>query len=336
METPLVTIIIPVFNSEKYLEETLQSVLDQTYPHWECIQVDDGSTDQSPRISRSFTEKDDRFISLKREREPKGVSVCRNIGIEASNGDYLIFLDSDDLLHKENLANRVSFMEKHPKLDFAVFQMQAFGRKNFLVTVQSDDYLKSFLSFDFPWVVTSPIWRSVFLKSLEGFNEKLPVLEDPELHMRALIKKPRFKVMADSEPDCFYRQYKVFGLKKGKKYWNFIKGYATFFDGADIFSGLRHDQLKWMGNGFFRMVLHSTAPFQEEDRKIYRQATIALRRNKVIGPVMAAFSYFMIEMLRICPFRKPENTLKFLWGFTIRPAKFFRELVIPKFRSNAT
>ncbi len=334
METPLVTVVIPVYNSEKYLEETLHSVLGQSYSHWECILVDDGSTDQSPQIAGLFTDKDTRFKFLKRKREPKGVSACRNIGIEASGGDYIIFLDSDDLLHKENLANRVKYMEQHPELHFAVFQMQAFGRKSFPVTVESDDYLKSFLSFDFPWVVTSPIWRSGFLKSLNGFNEKLPVLEDPELHMRALLKAPRFEVLANREPDCYYRQYKVFGLRKDRKYWNFIKGYATFFDESDIFSALSQRQLKWLKNGYFRMILHSTAPFEPEDKKIYKKAVTALKRNKVIGPLTALFSNVMIGLLRICPFNKLEKMLKFLWGFIVHPEKFIRELLIPKLRKN--
>lgn len=330
METPLVTIVIPVFNSEKYLEETLQSVLDQSYPRWECFLVDDGSTDGSIQIIRAHVEKDNRFKFIHREREPKGVSTCRNIGIDASNGDYLIFLDSDDLLHKENLANRVSYMENHPELDFAVFQMEAFGRKQFLVTEKSDDYLKSFLSFNFPWVVTSPIWRSGFLNEMNGFNEKLPVLEDPELHMRVLLKKPKFEVLADNEPDCFYRQYKIFGLKKDRSYWNFIKGYATFFDESGVFSNLNRQQLKWVKNGFFMMILHSTAPFEPEDAEIYRKATTALKRKGVIGPVMAALGSVMISFMRSCPSARMETILKFKWAFLLLPGKFLQELVIPK------
>lgn len=330
METPLVTIVIPVFNSEEYLEETLQTVADQVYPQWECILVDDGSSDRSEHIAQTFSEKDTRFKWFQRDRKPKGVSVCRNIGIEASKGEYLIFLDSDDLLHKDCLSKRVAYMEEHPELDFAVFQMQAFGRKRFSVTEPSDDYLKSFLSFEFPWVVTSPIWRRHFLKKLNGFNEKLPVLEDPELHMRALIEDPHFVVLADSEPDCYYRQYKVYGLKKDTKYWNFIRGYATFFDESDIFSKLNGEQLKWLKSGFYRMILHSTAPFETEDYHIYSKAAIALRRNKVIGPVTSMTSIMMIRLLRICPHHQPEKMIKFIWGFTIRPGKFLRELVIPK------
>lgn len=331
METPLVTIAIPVFNSEKYLEETLQSVVDQDYPFWECILVDDGSTDRSLHIIRSFTQIDDRFKSYQRNRELKGVSVCRNIAIEASKGDYLIFLDSDDLLHQECLSKRVSFMKEYPELDFAVFQMQAFGRKSFPVTLQSDDYLKSFLSFDFPWAVTSPIWKIGFLKKMGGFNEKLSILEDPELHIRALLKKPAYVVLIDHEPDCFYRQYKVFGLIKDRAYWSLIQGYATFFEETDLFPDLNSQQMKWIQNGFYRMILQSTYPFESEDVKIYRQATFTLRRNKVIDPVTTAASNIIIRLLRYCPFQTGEKALKFFWGFIIRPDIFLKELVLPKF-----
>lgn len=93
---PLVSIIIPCYNQGKYLSETLQSVSGQTYPNWECIIVDDGSIDDSAEIAADFVAKDPRFIYV--HKQNGGVSSTRNLGIEVAKGQYIQFLDSDDLL----------------------------------------------------------------------------------------------------------------------------------------------------------------------------------------------------------------------------------------------
>lgn len=97
-----ISIIVPCYNQAQYLDAALQSVLDQTYQNWECIIVNDGSTDNSEEIAKKWTEKDSRFIYLYKENG--GVSSARNLGIEKAKGEYLQFLDSDDFLDKEKLS----------------------------------------------------------------------------------------------------------------------------------------------------------------------------------------------------------------------------------------
>src|SRR5918993_3885046 len=96
-ENPSVSVIIPVYNRVNLVRETLQSVIDQTYADWEAIVVDDGSTDGSYELVIKFAELDHRIKSFRRDRQPKGAPVCRNIGVTKSVGQFLIFLDSDDL-----------------------------------------------------------------------------------------------------------------------------------------------------------------------------------------------------------------------------------------------
>lgn len=119
---PLVSVIIPSYNRDTLIGETLNSIMSQTYTNWECIVVDDGSTDNSIYIIESFCKKDKRFRFYKRHRSPKGAQVCRNIGIENTNGKYTIFLDSDDLLANNCIENRVNYIEKNNGLSFVVFQ----------------------------------------------------------------------------------------------------------------------------------------------------------------------------------------------------------------------
>ncbi|TSB48365.1 glycosyltransferase family 2 protein [Alkalicoccobacillus porphyridii] len=107
---PLVSIVTPVFNSERFLIETVQSILAQTYSNWELFLVDDGSTDQSITIARDFAEKDERIKHILLE-ENQGAAGARNTGIMMANGRYVAFLDSDDLWAPQKLEKQVEFME---------------------------------------------------------------------------------------------------------------------------------------------------------------------------------------------------------------------------------
>ena len=98
MNNFLVSIIVPCYNQAQYFTEALQSVLDQTYKNWECILVNDGSTDHTEEIALEWSKIDDRFVYIKKENG--GLSSARNSGIEIAKGDYLQFLDADDVLNR--------------------------------------------------------------------------------------------------------------------------------------------------------------------------------------------------------------------------------------------
>lgn len=226
--SPLVSIIIPLFNSEQFIKETLESVINQTYENWECIIVDDESSDKSKEIVLKFEIEDSRIKLFNRNRLPKGVSVCRNIGIEESKGKFVIFLDSDDLFSPGCIEERVKYFQSNPDLDFAIFQMETFGSIKVKTTKFKHDYLKSFLECDLPWTVTAPIWRRSFFNKIGGFNEQLNYLEDPEMHIRALLATSNYKVLFNSEPDSFYRQWKKKINDKNNTYYLKLNSYQTF------------------------------------------------------------------------------------------------------------
>ena len=93
--TPLISVVIPAYNAEQFLDETLESVLSQTYENWECIIVNDGSTDNTESIAKKWCEKDARFRYFYKENS--GASDTRNLGIKKARGEYIAFLDADDL-----------------------------------------------------------------------------------------------------------------------------------------------------------------------------------------------------------------------------------------------
>lgn len=104
----LVSIVIPVFNRENVLRETLDSVSSQTYKNWECLIIDDGSDDNSLGIMEFYSNNDNRFIIHKRPSyKKKGASSCRNIGLENAKGKFIQFLDSDDIISSNKIENQV-------------------------------------------------------------------------------------------------------------------------------------------------------------------------------------------------------------------------------------
>lgn len=110
MTKPRITVIIPIYNCESYLTDTLQSVCNQSFTNFECICVNDGSVDNSEKIINQFTGKDKRFTKINQENG--GVSVARNTGMNVAKGEFLFFLDHDDLILADTLHNLLSAAEK--------------------------------------------------------------------------------------------------------------------------------------------------------------------------------------------------------------------------------
>ena len=117
---PLVSVIIPVYNGARFLRAALESVLAQTYRPFEVIVVDDGSTDDSGPIAQSFEEV--RYI----RQANQGVAAARNNGVDTARGEFLAFLDQDDLWAPEKLKLQVDHLQSHPDLGYTLTNQQFF------------------------------------------------------------------------------------------------------------------------------------------------------------------------------------------------------------------
>lgn len=109
---PLVSVITPVYNAEKYVAQSITSVINQSFTNWEMILVDDQSNDKSVDIIKKFVDKDKRIKLLQLE-ENSGAAVARNTAISTATGKYIAFLDSDDMWKPEKLELQLLFMQKH-------------------------------------------------------------------------------------------------------------------------------------------------------------------------------------------------------------------------------
>ena len=128
MNNPLVSVIVPCYNQAEYLPEALQSVLDQDYPYWECIIVNDGSTDNTEDVAKQWATKDHRFKYYSKVNG--GLSDTRNFGIEKSEGAYILPLDADDKISSNYLKEAIKIFINNPKTKLVYSNLVLFGLKN--------------------------------------------------------------------------------------------------------------------------------------------------------------------------------------------------------------
>jgi hypothetical protein len=180
--TPLVSIVIPCYNSARYLAESLESAVAQSYPKIEIIVVDDGSSDATSSIAQSYPVK---YIY----QENSGISAARNAGTLRSKGKYLVFLDSDDRLLPTAVETGVRLLEEHPECAIAVGEHRYIGPDGRVIgrsnkgAVGRDHYLMLLVN-NFIETPCSALHRRSTLATTGGFDETVQVAEDHELYLR--------------------------------------------------------------------------------------------------------------------------------------------------------
>jgi glycosyltransferase involved in cell wall biosynthesis len=125
-----ISVIIPAYNTEEYITDCLTSLQNQTYPHFEALVVNDGSTDRTAEIVGKFSEKDQRFVLINQKN--RGPSAARNRGLEEANGDFVYFMDSDDYIAPETFEKCIKQFQMHSQLDIVLFDAAVVFEKKFL------------------------------------------------------------------------------------------------------------------------------------------------------------------------------------------------------------
>ena len=198
-----VSIVVPCFNQEAFVAEALDSVSSQTYRDWECVVVDDGSTDNSAGIIRSRIGNDTRFIYIRKDNG--GVSSARNLGFALATGDYLLPLDADDKLHPTFLQRVIACFAEHPQTDLVHCKTRLFGARNKIWRLPSYSYEK--LLWQNMLVNSSVFRRDSFARS-SGYSERMAHgFEDWEFYLRLL--NPGSQVRFIDSALFYYRVKKV-------------------------------------------------------------------------------------------------------------------------------
>lgn len=202
------SIIVPLFNNAQTIVATILSVKNQTFKNWECLLINDYSTDDTITIIKRLCSTDRRFKLLDNQRQ-KGANICRNLGIKHCNAEYLIFLDADDVLANSCLQDR------HAMLSNTVTELlisETFFFRTSIETptgvtkcdtIDPDELICSFIAHKIQWTTTGATWKRQFLMGINGWNEAYPRLQDIELNIRALINKP--KIHKTEKADSYYR-----------------------------------------------------------------------------------------------------------------------------------
>ncbi|HEY7545941.1 MAG TPA: glycosyltransferase [Blastocatellia bacterium] len=182
-KTDLVSVIIPCYNQAHFLREALESVIGQTYPHYEVIVVDDGSTDDTQKVSSTF----ERVRCLKQKN--RGLAAARNAGFEASRGSLVVFLDADDRLLPAALEDGINSLDSHPACAFAYGHVRLIASDGspvptpHQVAIESDHYLE-LLRHNIIWTTGAIVYRREALDEVGGFNPLVSGSADFDLNAR--------------------------------------------------------------------------------------------------------------------------------------------------------
>ncbi|MCB0444712.1 MAG: glycosyltransferase family 2 protein [Gelidibacter sp.] len=134
---PEVSIITPIFNSEAFIKAALDSVLSQSFKNWELILVDDASTDNSISIVEIYLKKHSNITLIKQERN-SGTAVCRNVATKAANGNYIAFLDADDIWQPSKLEKQIAFMKtQNIEVCFSSYDLMDEKGNNLFTTIKA-------------------------------------------------------------------------------------------------------------------------------------------------------------------------------------------------------
>ncbi|GGF38015.1 glycosyltransferase family 2 protein [Echinicola rosea] len=214
----LVSIIIPTYNYGRFLPQTISNLKTQSYPHWEAIIVDDGSTDKTEEIINEACLEDKRFKYIKQENQ--GVSVARNTGIKAATGQFIQFLDADDLLSKDKLYLQVQHMLLNPNIDISYVSNQYFADNypdklfpdkeltgtEWVLKIDANGFeaIKSLVDRNIA-VISSPLMRASALSLSSGFPTGVKHLEDWEFWLELALKNAHYQFFPNPKATTLIR-----------------------------------------------------------------------------------------------------------------------------------
>jgi glycosyltransferase involved in cell wall biosynthesis len=208
---PLVSCIIPTYNREKFLPDSIDSVLKQTYKNWELIIVDDRSTDGTKKLIEKYMKKDKRIKYVKNKHK-QGPAGARNQGVELAKGEYIAFLDSDDEWMNFHLSEIIDEMEKNPDVDWIFSNLERYKGKNKVTKSYFNEISPDFLRFNIQKRGKLNILKNKGLT--ENIIEKnIPAYMQSSIFKRSIFNKIKFKEYILGVDDGLFNIEAVFNKK---------------------------------------------------------------------------------------------------------------------------
>nr|WP_225000356.1 glycosyltransferase [Cesiribacter sp. SM1] len=278
----LISVIIPCYNYSHFLEETVNSVLDQTYQNFECLIIDDGSQDSTREVAEELEKKDPRVKYFHQTNQ--GLSAARNTGILKSKGEFIQFLDADDLLSKEKLASQAAvfaasektdivycralyFDTEHPAVFYKDFQKK--GREWMpKVSGRGRKVLRQLIRGNI-MVVSAPLVRRSLFDKTGFFDIELKSYEDWDLWMRAAENNFHFYYSDDANAITYIRLHGSSMTNNGVKMLTALvvlyKKHKVFFSSDSDLNGLFDRKFK---KAFISLVAYYKTDKQELSRYV--------------------------------------------------------------------
>ena len=244
-----VSIIVTCYNLAKYLYECLESVQKQTYTNWECIIVDDGSTDNTKQVSEFFTKAENRFIYHYQTNQ--GVACARNAGIALTKGEFILPLDADDKIAPEYLSSVIQTYLEHPEATIVYTDCICFDENKSWIWKLPDYSFRRLL--DENLITATALFRRSDFEKSEGYDPLILIREDWDLWLSIL--EPRSKVVKIDKPLFFYRQLNISRNKsipedvwettKKRLYFKHIEKYKSFDEFSSYEKYVQYRKIRW-------------------------------------------------------------------------------------------
>jgi glycosyltransferase involved in cell wall biosynthesis len=205
MQQNLVSVITPVYNRGEYITDALNSAWEQTYRPIEVIVVDDGSADDSADATQAWIaeHKLNRLFSAKLLRQSnRGACAARNLGLALARGEYIQWLDDDDIMYPAKIETQVRYLERHPEVDIVACQVDYLTAELKFVTRSAfrspgpDEKMHHYLMRQ-DIIGFAPLYRRNLLEQIGGWTEGLPCGQDNDLHARLALSGGHFAIMDD-------------------------------------------------------------------------------------------------------------------------------------------
>ncbi len=179
---------MPLYNGERYVQQAIRSVVEQTYTHWELIILNDGSTDNSEQIVLAFQ---DKRIRYEKNTENRGIVYTRNRLFELARGDYFAILDCDDIAHRERIAKQVSYLQQNPECVLCGSWATKINEEGVKIGKMqppvSDENIRINQLFQSSFLQSTAMLRAEAMQNIQ-YNADFPVAEDFDLWERLLQK----------------------------------------------------------------------------------------------------------------------------------------------------
>ncbi|MTB53167.1 glycosyltransferase family 2 protein [Lewinella sp. W8] len=262
---PLVSIIIPTFNRGELLKEAINSIAEQSnYWHWEILVMDDCSTDTTAEIVEQIKLQEPRVQFFRSSAGiRKGANYCRNRGVSLARGEYVVFLDSDDLFVKDKLRRQIELLSANENLNCCVSFAELFSTDNSEIVdnvwvnkPQSSDTALEIIRKNIRWPISGPMWRKSFL-GFDPFDERIQAGQDFEFHVRMALKMQKEEMVVLDAATVLVRisNTSISRNRKLDRFLEYIKGRCHLVAEVPMSVVYKRELLKSVESSYIKLKL---------------------------------------------------------------------------------